>query len=880
MKILKTLLLLTIPILAFAQTYYATLDNGLELYLVEDHSRPLVSLFSIVDGGSRTESDDIAGLSHFYEHLIARGGSTRQEETEYRREMMLLGQSHIYTYDDGTAYGFTVPKDNFDEALWRLADMMLELQPDTVDIAKERTIVMEEYYMSYGDNPSGKVYEQIAKAAFTEHSYYPTTIGLPEVIKTATLEKLVTFYQERYRPNQIVMAVVGDFDTDDMIAEIEREYGKYEPGPVSFELGRREPEQTDFRQTASHMETTGCYILFGYHIPPTISPDLAPLMVLSEILGGNDNARLQTVLQRERNVVTSLYVWPDFLKDTSLMYVGMTCSPEFEEEAVGKTFAAIRKLSDEGVTDDELASAKEKLIVANIMENETFKGRAEKICHNVIAGAPSLTDNYPKLIEAVTAEDVRRVARQYLAPNKATLSLIVPEGEEIRDYSNMVTGITLQPEKPTNPQADLPVVKPEVVIPKSDQSKAFRMTLKNGITLVGYPDKQSQTVCVSVFAKGGQWLEEGKAGLGYLTASLLDDGTKEYSKAEIDGIKASLSVDFWNTAYEDYITLGFDGLAQDFDPALTLLAQMLFQPTFPDVEFEQAKLEQTNAIGAIEDQPWEYTHREALKDLYKRSPYRNLVSGTKDDIRKIRIGDIRMYHSLITMPTNLVVSVAGRFDLGELTKVLESFGPRLVGGNSPPPPKVPLVLDKPPKKISRRLEYKDKDQNTFNISFLTVGVDHPDYIPMVLATRILNTRLFFKYVYDKGMAYRMWSRMYPRLGQARFYFEMGCSDDNFKIAVPGILKDLDDFLHEEISDEILDIAKKDEITRNRMKYQTNRDIADGLGYWQMMGLGYEYFDRFPDFINPVTTDQVEQAARRYLSVDRYQLVNVGTAKVK
>ncbi|MBU1882215.1 insulinase family protein, partial [bacterium] len=718
------------------------------------------------------------------------------------------------------------------------------------------------------------------EAAFTEHPYYPTTIGLPEVIKATTLEKLVTFYEERYRPNQIIMALVGDFDTDDMIARIDREFGKYESGPISFELGRREPEQTAFRQTASQMETSGCYLLFGYHIPPTASSDMAPLTVLSEILGGNDNARLQSVLQREKNLVTSLYVWPDFLKDAALLYIGMTCSPEFEEEAVSKTLAAIRKLSDEGVTSDELAAAKEKLIVADIMEKETFRGRAENICHNVIAGAPSLADNYPKLIEAVTAEDVRRVVRKYLAPNKATLSLIVPEGEEIRDYSTLVRGATLRLDGQIDPQADLPIVKPKFIKPISMPSKTFHRTLANGITLVGYPDAQSQTVCVSVFAKGGQWLEEGKAGLGYLTAAMLDDGTRQYSKAQIDSIKASLSIDFWNTASEDYITIGFNGLSRDFDEAMKLLTQMLFQSIFPDAEFEKAKLEQTHAIGAVEDQPWEYTHREALEDLYKRSPYRNLVVGTKEDIRNIRIGDIRMYHSLITMPTNLVVSVAGKFDAGTIAKLLEGFGPRLVEGQNPPPPKMPLVLDKPPKKISRRLEYKEKDQNTFNISFLTVGVDHPDYLPMALATRILNTRLFFKYVYDKGMAYRMWSRMYPRLGQARFYFEMGCSDENFKIAVPGILQDLDDFLHEDVSEEILEIAKKDEITRNRMQFQTNREIADGLGYWEMIGLGYEFFDRFPEYVNPITAEQVEEAARRYLSVDRYQLVNVGTAKVK
>jgi predicted Zn-dependent peptidase len=118
------------------------------------------------------------------------------------------------------------------------------------------------------------------------------------------------------------------------------------------------------------------------------------------------------------------------------------------------------------------------------------------------------------------------------------------------------------------------------------------------------------------------------------------------------------------------------------------------------------------------------------------------------------------------------------------------------------------------------------------------------------------------------------------MGQARFYFEMGVSDENFPIATEGILADLEAFLKQPISEKDLETARKDEITRNRMTYQTNGGVAEGLGYWEAVGLGYEFFEEFPERIGGISARQVEKAAEKYLGVDRYQLVNVGTAKVE
>ncbi len=863
-KLAWILMVLTPAVLSASGDFRLTvLENGLTLYTREDHSKPLISLFSVVDGGSRTETQDIAGLSHFYEHLIARGGSKRQGETEFRRRMNVLGEERIYTYDDGTAYGMTVPTSNFEEAIWRLADFMMDLKPDSASILKERTIVMEEYKMSYADNPAGRVYEMLFKAAFTNSPYYPTTIGLPEVIRTADYDKLKTFYEERYVPNQIVMTVVGDFQTDEMIRQIRETFGGYRPGRISFESGRVEPPQTAFRQTSDSMQVSSTYVLMGYHLPPTASADTPALRVLSYILGAGGTSRLEKTLKLDENLVLYVYSYPEWMRDASLLYVGLQCDPQQEERAMQKVFAEIQRLAIQGITAEELKAAQEKLIAEDIMANETYMGQAENNTLFAVRKAQTLAVQMQDLIRSVRLEDLSRVARQYLDPTNATLAIIVPNGSPIRDYAPVA--------------AEYAWKQPQAAVAAAAAATQY-IQLPNGLTLIAREDHASPTACVSVFIRGGQWLEpDGKSGVAYLTAALLDRGTEKYTREEFQAEKERLGIHLWNYAAGDYLQAGFTGLSDRMSGGLHLLDQMLFHPTFPESEFSRSRDDQLQAVKAVEDQPWEYTHREALADLYQASPYRRLVIGAESDIRSLSREDVLEYYRRAFVPADIVVAAAGDFDAAKLLQELSALW-----GNQPAqsPPAIKPAKDKPAKGIQARGVFKDKDQNTFNYSWLAPRAADPDFLPMILAKRILSTKLFYKWIYDVGIAYRMWTRMFPAMGQSRFYFEMGVSDENFDRARQGVLADLQAFLSKPVSADDLALAKQDESTRHSMIYQTNQGVADGLGSWEALGLGYQFFEEFPKKLETVTAKQVESAARKYLSTSDYHFVNIGRAKVE
>ena len=201
------------------------LSNGLTLLLQEDHSKPLVGVCVFVNGGSRTEDPKLSGLSHYYEHLIFRGGSARQAELEFRKEMQRIGEEGGgYTTNDYTCYGFTAPTPNFDEALWRSIDAWFGLKLTQAKVDRERQVVMEEYNQGE-DRPDYKVYYQIERLMFRDHPYKRDTIGLKDAIMNSSLATFRGFYNDRYVPNQMVLAIVGDFDTKTMRSKIERGVG-------------------------------------------------------------------------------------------------------------------------------------------------------------------------------------------------------------------------------------------------------------------------------------------------------------------------------------------------------------------------------------------------------------------------------------------------------------------------------------------------------------------------------------------------------------------------------------------------------------------------------------------------------------------------------
>src|SRR4030065_1282627 len=331
--------ILTLEVLAMPGNHIRVfyLDNGLQVIMKEQHEKNLIAVNAYVKGGSRTESPEISGLSHYYEHLIFRGGTDKQAELETRKVFQSLGTFYGFTSDDVTDYYIITAKENLEEALWRHADVVMNTKITQETVDTERQVVMEEYNMDW-DRPEYRVYYLMLETAYKVHPYKISPIGLKEVILNSNLEKFKTFYQERYIPNQMVLACVGDFDTEEMLEKIKMLWGGYPKGKDSFELGLTEPEQTDFREASVSMKAANAYLLWAFHIPEGAHFDIPTLDVLNTILSDGENSRLYQALKVKENLVLSVVSYLDKRKDPGLLVLDLQLQPEHEAKVAEIVF--------------------------------------------------------------------------------------------------------------------------------------------------------------------------------------------------------------------------------------------------------------------------------------------------------------------------------------------------------------------------------------------------------------------------------------------------------------------------------------------------------------------------------------------------------------
>jgi len=245
------------------------------------------------------------------------------------------------------------------------------------------------------------------------------------------------------------------------------------------------------------------------------------------------------------------------------------------------------------------------------------------------------------------------------------------------------------------------------------------------------------------------------------------------------------------------------------------------------------------------------------------------------DLQGITAEDLFACHRATFVPNQMVVVANGAIDAERIVAILkEELGNLPAGGGSP----WKVSPEDPPRALQGAVIPLDRNQVTFNLGFLGPPADAPDVPALRVALDILSRRLFFTYVYEKSLAYRMWLYTQDRAAAAPIMAEMGVSPENFAQARQGIVSAIDRFLDESLSEEELREARQRIESSYRIRLQTNAALAERMARYEILGLGHDYVEVFLDRIREIDADQVKSAARRYLDPERCTLVVVGSPK--
>jgi predicted Zn-dependent peptidase len=387
------------------------LDSGVRVVTETVPSVRSVALGFWVRTGSRNETEDQAGLSHFLEHLLFKG-TDRFGSTEIDQIFDGMGAE----INAGTGKETTSVYSRFlDQHLGRAFDVMSDmvLRPAYPDIDSERQVVIEEIAM-YEDEPSDKVHDVLSGAVFGEHPLGRPVIGKADVVGSIPVPRIAEYHDGSYVPPNLVIAAAGSLEHDELVG-----LAREACGDLSGTNGSA-PEAPDAgtgRIKFHEKETEQYHLCLGARGIPRADERRFALRVLDAILGGSTSSRLFQEVREKRGLAYAVYSYSSQYVDTGQVAVYVGTRPERVSEAVEVIGKELERIREKPVTADELERAKENLKGRTVLAMESTLARMNRLGSSILMDVPLLSiDELLRRIDAVTLDDVTTLAAELYAP--------------------------------------------------------------------------------------------------------------------------------------------------------------------------------------------------------------------------------------------------------------------------------------------------------------------------------------------------------------------------------------------------------------------------------------------------------------------------------
>jgi zinc protease len=415
-----------------AQVQEFVLDNGLKVLLLEDHKSPAVTFQVWYRVGARNEKDGKSGLAHFLEHMMFKGTPTTGPEEYSRIIAKNGGRTNAFTSSDVTVYFATMSREKIGIEIELEADRMANALLGDQYFEPEKKVIQEERRMRTDDNPISALSEATSAVAYTIHPYRRPVVGWMQDILGLTRQDLVDFYKLYYAPNNAYVVMVGDFSTDEMLAKIKAAFGKIPRGPEPPNVSAEEPDQRGERRLVLKKEAELPFVLNFYHAPNLKSADSFALDLLTVVLAGGKSSRLYHDLVYQKRLVRGVDAdYSGVSVDPAGLSVYAQLLPGIELATVEREIErGLDKVKSELITERELQKAKNQVEAAFVFAQDSIFGQAMKIGYYEAVGGWRQMDGYLDGIRKVTRADIRRVARQYLVPDRRTVGTLIPTKEK------------------------------------------------------------------------------------------------------------------------------------------------------------------------------------------------------------------------------------------------------------------------------------------------------------------------------------------------------------------------------------------------------------------------------------------------------------------
>ena len=877
------------------------LPNGLTLVIHEDHSDPMVHVDVTYHVGSARETPGKSGFAHFFEHMMFQGSEHVADEEHFKVVSEAGGTLNGSTTSDRTNYFETLPVNQLEKALWLEADRMGFLL-DAVTQKKfenQRSTVKNERGQNYDNKPYGLIHEKVASAMYpTSHPYAWPTIGYLEDLDRADVNDLKRFFMHWYGPNNAVLTVAGDVQTQEVIKLVEKYFGPIKRGPeVRMPEVPKSVVLNEDRYISYEDNIRFPMLRITYPTVPNRHPDEAPLDILSDILGGGKNSILYKTLIKSQKAINANVSHPaqelsGLFTVTILPFPGVSMG-EMEK----MTHEAFEEFEKKGATDDDLLRYKASYEAQLINSLSSISGKASMLAsYQTFTGNPGYISEEMKRYQSVTKADIMRVYNTYIKGKHAVILSVYPKGksEMVASKDNYTTPsrLIVQEDEKTNAYTYQKAVdtfdrnkKPESgANPVIHVPDFWQENFPNGLKIIGSKNTEVPSVTLQISIEAGHRIElnlPGKAGISKLTADLMNESSIKYSSEQMNDLLEKLGSSISVSSDQQFITLTISTLVKNLDATLALAEERIFHPLFSEEDFNRLKKQQLEGIANQSTQAVVIANKAFNRILYGEGNIMSVPAmGTESSVGSITLEDVKSFYATYFSPSISTLVVVGDADKNQIVSKLGFL--RSWKGKT-----VKITESQSYPEIDKtRIYLVDKEgapQSEIRVGYIALPYDVTGefYTANLMNFNLggaFNSRINLNLREDKGWTYGAHSYFSGDRWAGPFLVSTGVRGNATDSSVVQIMKELQDYQSKGITDEELSFTKKSIGQSDALKYETPVQKASFLKRIVMYNLDKNFVDKQNDILEKMTRAEINAIAKSKLPTDKMVIVVVGDKK--
>jgi len=414
------------------------LDNGLTVLLTPQASTKAVTILVLAGVGSRYETDKIAGISHFLEHMMFKGTSKRSNTFKISQELDSIGALfNAFTSFDHTGYYVKVSSEHTQKGIDILSDMIWHSKLEQTEINRESGTIVEEINM-YEDDPASDVLQILVETLYAGNNLGRLISGTKKSVKSITSSQMKKFRKEHYYPQNMVLSIAGDINLDETKKFIDKYFNKKVKTQTKTKFTPFKATQSTPQLKIKYKDSHQSHLAFGFESVSYTDKDYETAEVLATVLGGSMSSRLFINVRERRGLCYFIRSSADSFQDTGILDIHAGLDKTKTDQAIKVILGEIHKIKTKGISIKELKKAKEFIKSRTIFSLEDSRsvaewyGRQQVIIHKF----ETPEQKFAK-IDKVTAGDVQRLARHIFQTKKINLALIGPFKDE-KSFLNLL----------------------------------------------------------------------------------------------------------------------------------------------------------------------------------------------------------------------------------------------------------------------------------------------------------------------------------------------------------------------------------------------------------------------------------------------------------